>query len=117
VAALHFGLVSRSDLDPWLGGGFGMFSTAEPRHVHAAIVRDGDATPLPLEDDLDDRADRAEALPTAGRLESLADAIARSPEAAGGRVRVEVWRSRFDPRALRPRSELLRSVERSAGPG
>jgi hypothetical protein len=63
---------------------------------------------------LEDRAMRAAALPSPARLRDFA---ARMGTQVGGlapelvAVRVELWRTRFDPEGLLPRRALLRRVD------
>jgi hypothetical protein len=114
VAAAHFALRAAYDLHPWLGGGFGMFSTVDERRLFAWRVEAGGLRRLELPNDLDDAAERAEALPSEARLRAIADSlVAREP--GGGAVRVEVWEARFGP-SMAPELHRLRSVERSGAP-
>jgi len=98
VAACHFWLVQVRGLHPWLGGGFGMFSTADERRVLA--LRGEERLEIPEE--LEDAAERCEALPEPERLRALAGALAALPGQGGAAVRVEVWEAGFG-RDLRPR--------------
>ncbi len=118
AVALHQLARARAEaLSPWLGGGFGMFSTTDVgsrRHLHAFVLRPGlrrEVEPPPA---LDDRIERALAHPSERRLRALARALARVPTPDHGpprAVRIEVWRKRFDPDTLAPRSEILRAIE------
>jgi hypothetical protein len=101
VAAHHFWLVQARSLHPWLGGGFGMFSTVDARSVVALRAGGASEERIPLPDELEDAAERCEALPGPARLQALADALAELPEQAGAVVRVEVWEAGFGP-DLRP---------------
>ncbi|HEX2486506.1 MAG TPA: hypothetical protein VHQ66_14445 [Myxococcota bacterium] len=106
VAASHAALVRCCALSPWLGGGFGMFSTIDAREVRA--LRGGAELRLPRS--LADEADRAATLPTDARLHALALALRRQAEHGGAPLRVEAWETRFGPDLARePR--LLRSLE------
>ena len=113
IAASHFLLVRRSDLHPWLGGGFGMFSTVDTRRVLAWRAGPGGGERVPIPPDLEDAAKRAEAMPTGGRLAALARDLLENGS-AGDAVRVEVWETRFD-RRMRPEARRLRSVTAHAG--
>ena len=109
LAAVHFALARCCALHPWLGGGFGMFSTVDARHL-LAWRRAGDAwEPVELPEALEDAAERAEALPTRGRLRRLARDLARATP-GGAALRVEVWETRFGP-AMEPAPRLLRGEE------
>jgi hypothetical protein len=109
VAAHHFWLVHARGLHPWLGGGFGMFSTVDERSVLALRVAGAGEERLEIPDDLEDAADRCEALPEPARLQALAAELAALPEHAGAAVRVEVLEARFDAE-LRPAWRLLGSA-------
>ena len=111
VAAGHAALVRCCALSPWLGGGFGMFSTIDAREVR--VLREGSEGALRLPRSLEDEADRAAMLPTEARLRALGRALQRRPEQAGAAVRIEAWETRFAPDLARePR--LLRSLQLDA---
>ena len=107
-------LVYTDDLSPWLGGGFGMFSSTDgagARHFHAYLVDPQQEIPIPAA--LRDLADRTRGLPSVENLERLASALAeRESQRHPGRpmLRLEVWRTRHDPETLAPREQALRGV-------
>jgi hypothetical protein len=113
VAVAQITLARRAELSPWLGGGFGMFSSTDhgtARFVRAFALGPGGPEPLAVAPDLERQKLLARDLPTARNAGALARAVlAREPSA--GAVRVEVWRLRFDPRTLEPRPERLREAE------
>jgi hypothetical protein len=113
VALSQIALARRAELSPWLGGGFGMFSTTDhgaARFVRAVALGPGRSEPIPLAPDLERQKLLARDLPTARNAGTLARAVlAREPSATA--VRVEIWRLRFDPRTLEPRAERLREAE------
>ena len=117
VAGLQLWLAHTADLTPWLGGGFGMFSTTDvgsARHLHVFVIRPGLEREVALPNSWRERARRARALPTARRLRALALDLAQTPTPDYGpptAVRVQVWRRRFDPRTLLPSSRILRETE------
>jgi hypothetical protein len=102
------------DLSPWLGGGFGMFSTMDDgvnRALRVFLVRKGQEEEGALPSALVDLERRVRVLPSAAHLSALATAIAAAYADADERpetVRIEVWRTRFDANALTPRSQRLR---------
>jgi len=96
VAAMHFALVRCCQLHPWLGGGFGMFSTVDERRLLAWRIGPEGEGPLALPYELEDAAERAEALPGERRLRAIAAALAADLPGAQA-VRVEVWETRFGP--------------------
>jgi len=116
VVALHQAiLVETRELTPWLGGGFGMFSTTDGpgdrivRVVAILLVGERDVR---IPSTLEDRTYRARALPEDRRLRNLARDVAHlepvgrlSPRA----IRVEVWNITFDRETLAPSVERLRT--------
>lgn len=117
VAIAQLGLASAASLSPWLGGGFGMFSTTDSlsaRHLHVFVIRAGLEREVWSGDSHPDLNERARALPSQANLRRLARALARDPSPDYGpplAVRVEVWRTRFDSKTLLPRGKLLRELE------
>lgn len=118
AVALHqLWLVQTRDLSPWLGGGFGMFSTIDSRserHLSALADSPGLVRELDLPDRLRGRSERVRALPTAARLRELAAAIAETERAripGLERVRLQLWRRSFAAGTLAPVERLHREVE------
>ncbi len=117
VALLQLVLAHRSDLSPWSAGGFGMFSTTDAggrRHLHVFVLRPGLERELPPPRALEELTRRVRVLPTESNLRALAIEMARVPTPDPGpatAVRVEVWRTRFDPETLVPSSHILRTLE------
>lgn len=116
VVALHqIHLVYEHDLDPWKGGGFGMFSTANgggARHTHLFLVSSDGEVEVDLSDDLEDLEGRLRSLPTEAWLDELARALveenaAEHPDLSS--VRIELWRTRLDPVDLSPRIDRMRN--------
>jgi hypothetical protein len=112
MAGVHAVLVTQYQLSPWLGGGFGMFSTtdsATSRHVHAyAVAADGVRTEIDLPEDLDEAMRSARVLPTPSAVQGFARLVARWSGAA--RVDVEVWQTTYDPASMAPSSRVLRTA-------
>jgi len=84
-----------------------MFSTVDDRSLRAWRLDPGGVRRIEVPVALADAADRARALPCAGRVRDLADALARREDAA---VRVEVWTQRFE-RDMQPRPQRLIALE------
>jgi hypothetical protein len=101
LAALHFALVRCCSLHPWLGGGFGMFSTVDQRQLRLFRIDAGVERPLEVPPELEDAAERVEALPSEAWLRAFLGALAADPELAGAGLRAEVWETRFDA-SMRP---------------
>jgi hypothetical protein len=113
VALQQIVLVRTADLSPWLGGGFGMFSTTDGRsnrHVHLYVEHPGFEREVWVPADLLDLERRARALPSDANLRALARAIEIPPSDYGAphTLLVQVWKTRFEPLSLIPSSFLLR---------
>jgi hypothetical protein len=117
VALHQIFLVQHTQLSPWLGGGFGMFSTTDvgsARHLHAFVQRPGIDRLVSLPPRLEDAERRTLALPSESNLRGLALALADEPtpdHGAAEAVRIQVWRTHFDPATLAPESQILRELE------
>jgi hypothetical protein len=82
-----------------------MFSTVDERRLVAWRVGPQGEQPLELPHELEDAAERAEALPVERRLRAIAEALAAGLPGAEA-VRVEVWETRFGPEMQRRPSRL-----------
>ena len=112
VAIVQTQLVRTAQLDPWKGGGFGMFSSQQAsfRHTHVFVTEAGDEVEVELSDELEDLEQRLRALPSESRFRELAREVAQ--ESAGEHpqltaVRVELWSSRFHADDLMPTTTRL----------
>jgi hypothetical protein len=121
VACVQIALARGAGLSPWLGGGFGMFSTTDAwgrRHLHAFAWRTGLRRELRVPPGPAVR--RALALPTDDHLRALAAELARMPgpdEAPLEAIEIQVFARRYDPVTLAPADVPLRSLRtRVAGP-
>ena len=114
VALCQVGLAYTVDLSPWLGGGFGMFSTVDDgmnRSLRVFLLRKGQEEEETLPAALADLERRVRVLPSPAQLSALATAIAAAYVDAEERpdaVRIEVWRTRFEVNNLTPRRQRLR---------
>ena len=117
--ANHLWFVHRQQLSPWLGAGFGMFSTTDvgsTRQVYlTAALADGSDYWVELDELYRDTLLRARGLPSDAWLERLAettfealrdDSSVRFP-ARPLILNIEVWRNRYAPETLQPAAELL----------
>jgi hypothetical protein len=122
VALNQLRLVHAHDLDPWKGGGFGMFSTSEgssARHTHVFLSASDREIEFDLPDDLEDTEDRLLVLPSEAWLEKFASEVADAAAAetpARSAVRIEVWQTRLDPIDLTPRTERMRDYRTEVEP-
>ena len=93
------------DLSPWLGGGFGMFSTLDTpgnRVLSIHLLEPGIRRELLIPEALDDEAERALAFPTRRRLTNLATHLAESfRRPTTEAVQLTVWRVRPTPEPIR----------------
>ena len=117
--ANHLWFVHRHQLSPWLGAGFGMFSSTDvgsTRQVYltAALV-DGSDYWVELEEPYRDTLLRARGLPSDAWLARLAAAafevLQDDPSvhfpARPLMLTIEVWRNRYAPETLQPTAERL----------
>ena len=117
VALNQIWLSRSTDLTPWCGGGFGMFSTNDgrfTRHLHAWALGPGLRFELYPPDEFAERVQAAVALPSEARLRALARDLAPYAESEfepPDLIRLEVYASRWDPATLVPSSVLLRALE------
>jgi hypothetical protein len=115
VASSQIVLSRTSQLSPWKGGGFGMFSSLDSgsfRFVRLFAEAPERSEELELSPSLEDLAARAALLPSDRRLERLARATVAREQRRGqpvASVRVEVWRNAFAPGSLRSSEERLRA--------
>ena len=117
--ANHLWQVHRNQLSPWLGAGFGMFSTTDvdsARQVYlTAVLADGTETEVELGEPFRDTWERARALPTGTWLSRLAEstfqALDETPflefSAPPRSLRIEVWRLSYQDETLQPSASLL----------
>lgn len=114
VAANQLRLVATEDLSPWLGGGFGMFSTLDQgsnRRIRAFALYGPYEREIRPATTLGDVERRARVHPTEPNLDRLTLALIDSgavPPPLPAALRLEVWRASFDPETLAPRWERLR---------
>ncbi len=118
VAALQLALAQGAGLSPWLGGGFGMFSSLDrggARHLHIFVLEPGIEREIFARGDvLVDREARVVALPSNARLHSYAQAVAESEGIDWARatgLRIQLWKTDFDPDTLIPSDRILRQLE------
>ena len=117
VACTQIWLTHTAALSPWLGGGFGMFSTTDVgrnRHLHAWAIRPGIRRELPIPGALRDLARRVLVLPTDANLRALASELSDLPTPDAGpleAVAIQVWTTHFAPDSLQPSGAILRALE------
>jgi len=103
------------NLSPWLGGGYGMFSTTDVgsnRHIHIYAKSEGIKKELIYPVDLKDQVLRTKSFPTDTNLRRLARRISEiEDDSALKSIEVQVWKSQYKSKTLHPSSKMLKSVE------
>jgi hypothetical protein len=121
VACHQIFLARTAHLSPWLGGGFGMFSTTDAwanRHLHAWALRPGIRREIAVPSTLGPLVRRALALPTDTNLRALAADLAEVASAEGEAaetIAVQIWAPRFARETLAPSSVLVRALRVARG--
>ena len=120
VAGAQIVLTRASNLSPWKGGGFGMFSTTDDagkRHVRIVVEATDRSEEIEIAPSLADAADRAAVLPTDGEMSRLARLVV-ARERRNGRpvetVRIQCFRVTYAPDTLAATTQLLRQFTYSA---
>lgn len=125
VAVVQITAAKRGVLSPWLGGGFGMFSTTDSpsrRHLHAVALRSGLREEIEIPEDLEREVRRTLGLPTEHRMRVLARELEEfvrdfgDPDAGPlEAIAIGVYRVRFERETLAPAGEPLASLRVPAG--
>ena len=116
VAAVQIALALTSDLTPWKGGGFGMFSTLDHgafRGVDIVIEAPGRSETLDVPASLEELAARTASFPSDRFLHRLAREVAareRRNQRPVTTVKLTVWRTEFSPKTLLATERTLRRV-------
>ena len=115
VAINQLILANFFSLSPWLGGGYGMFSTTDVgsnRHLHVYARSDGILKELIYPPDLDVLALRTKSFPTTNNLKYFAHRIAElEDDKSISSIEVQVWKSYFKTYALEPSSKMFLSYK------
>ena len=117
VACTQLWVAHVTNLSPWAGGGFGMFSTTDVRghrHLHAFALRPGLRRELEIPSSLHHDVQRILAFPSEGALRTLALALADLPTPDAGplaAIEIQVWATHFAPDTLQPSGVLLQAIE------
>jgi hypothetical protein len=116
VACQQIWLTRSADLNPWSGGGFGMFSTMDAwgnRRLQAFAIRPGIQRELEIPPALREMTRRVRAFPSAANLRALAMELVDTPTPDVGlleAIEIKVWSTNYDPVTLAPTGSLLRSL-------
>ncbi len=115
IAVNQLILANFFNLSPWLGGGYGMFSTTDVgsnRHIHIYAKSEGIIKELIYPKELSDLALRTKSFPTDRNLIVLAQRISEiEDDSALKSIEVQVWKSQYKSKTLHPSSKMLKSVE------
>ena len=113
MVAMHGWLVHEHHLSPWLGAGFGMFSSYDgPSNRTLQVYAHGGGLEWPVEipDGPQTLAYRVAAMPSPGRLEAFALELINDPDLGLQEIeglRIEVWRRTLTGRPTTAAVELL----------
>ena len=115
IAVNQLILANFFNLSPWLGGGYGMFSTTDVgsnRHIHIYAKSEGIIKELIYPKELSDLALRTKSFPIDRNLIVLAQRISEiEDDSALKSIEVQVWKSQYKSKTLHPSSKMLKSVE------
>jgi hypothetical protein len=117
VAGHQIWLTRSESLNPWSGGGFGMFSTMDAwgnRSLRAIAIRPGIRRELELPSTVRELRQNIQAFPSEANLRMLAAALADVPTPDVGpleAIEIQVWATDYDPVTLAPTGSLLRSLK------
>jgi hypothetical protein len=114
VACHQIWLTRSADLNPWSGGGFGMFSTADAwgnRRLQVLAIRPGIRREVEIPPALREMTRRVRAFPSEANLRALALELSGAPTPDTGpleAIEIQVWSTHYDPVTLAPTGSLLR---------
>jgi hypothetical protein len=115
IAINQLMLANFFNLSPWLGGGYGMFSTTDVgsnRHLHVYARSEGILKELIYPQNLEDLALRTKSFPTTNNLNYFAHRIAElEDDISISSIEIQVWKSDFKQYYLQPSSKILKSIE------
>lgn len=118
IVVHHFYWVDQAHLSPWLGGGYGMFSTTDygpTRYVKAYGLRDNiiqEEIEVPQQFAMQARATRG--LPSDNNILKLALSIENYLDSNQHNfpvIRVEIWTSQYDKDTLHPTYLKLKALD------
>lgn len=115
VAIVQVVLAKTAALGPWKGGGFGMFATTDGsqfRHVRIFVEAPDRSEELEIAPSQEFAAARAQLFPSDSMMTTLARAVIAREQRYGRpvhAVRLEVWRTEFNPESLEATDRPLRT--------
>ncbi len=117
VAGHQWFLVYTTQLTPWLGGGFGMFSTVDDgvnRYLRVYLLEAQGPRGVQIPREFESHGERVQALPHVSAMRRFAAILAPYFIAQNRRfsaLRVEVWRTMYTTEQMRPIDRLIRSID------
>ncbi len=114
VASLQIVLASTQNLSPWMGGGFGMFSSTDElfnRYLTATLVGPNGSRIVEVPESHWETANAVLALPMDKRLQDFGQDLLSSvgeESVSYDAIELEVWTVRYAASDLTPSGELLR---------
>ena len=103
------------NLSPWLGGGYGMFSTTDAgsnRHLHIYLKSEGIKKELIYPPELRELALKTKSFPTNYSLARFAKKLLETEKDEYTKsIEVQVWKSHFKKHSLQPSSKILKFLE------
>ena len=99
------------NLSPWLGGGYGMFSTSDVgnnRHIHVYARSESIIKEIILPSEMNYLALKIQSFPTESNLNFLAKTVAKQEaDNTVDSIEIQVWKSYFKPYTLEPSGKML----------
>ena len=118
IAGHHFYLVHNYHLSPWLGGGYGMFSTTDygpSRFIKIFVLKDNIIQEeVEIPEHLSELSQQVRSLPNNKNIQKLAveleDYLAFNQHTFPV-IRVEIWKTLYDSETLKPSYQKLNTIE------
>ncbi len=121
VALRQIQLTRTESLSPWKGGGFGMFASTDSRanrFLRVYVRAPERHAELEIPRSLEELAARVAVLPNEQNLRRLAAGVAAREKRHARSVTtvtIEVWRTHYERKTLRPSDHLLRELSVDVG--
>jgi len=118
ISGHHFYLVHNHQLSPWLGGGYGMFSTTDygPSRFIKVVTLNNDIIQEEIEipEHLSQLSKQVRSLPDNKNITNLAikleNYLAINQHSAPF-IRVEIWKTDYDSETLKPSYQKLNALD------
>jgi hypothetical protein len=114
IAAHQVWLSQTQALSPWLGGGFGMFSSLDSpdrRHLHVFAYNDSIRKELLLPADMQESNQRVQGLPSSNAVSDFDQEVRLMFDIdPSWTLEIQVWGTLYDHKTLMPRGVLIKTV-------